>query len=213
MDGHKRRGELGKKIFLQLREKILEDEYPRGTKLKEVALAKEMNISRTPVREALKQLELEGLAKSEPNKGVSVIGFSKKDVEDMLEIRRVLEALAIKLAIDRLEPIDIRNMEEAYKMMIQAANENSFELYTKSNLLFHESIYKATKSQYFMRLLTDINYYIHVTSSRSIRTHNRMNTALIEHRQILDSIILKDKDLAQRRIIEHIDAVKDILDK
>ena len=96
-------GSLGNKIFNVLRDKILNEEYTKGQKLNEVALARQLNISRTPIREALKQLELEGLVKSIPNKGVYVLGFSHRDIDDMLEIRYALEGLAIQLAIERID--------------------------------------------------------------------------------------------------------------
>ena len=95
-------GSLGHRIFCILRDKILNEEYEKGQKLNEVVLSKELNISRTPIREALKQLELEGLVKSIPNKGVYVLGFSSRDIDDMLEIRVVLESLSVQLAIDRI---------------------------------------------------------------------------------------------------------------
>ena len=91
-------GSLGHRIFCILRDKILNEEYEKGQKLNEVVLSKELNISRTPIREALKQLELEGLVKSIPNKGVYVLGFSSRDIDDMLEIRVVLESLSVQLA-------------------------------------------------------------------------------------------------------------------
>ena len=79
-------GSLGNKIFDILRDRILNDEYEHGQKLNELALANELKISRTPIREALKQLELEGLVESIPNKGVYVKGFSPRDIDDMFEI-------------------------------------------------------------------------------------------------------------------------------
>ena len=110
-------GSLGNKIFTVLRDKILNEEYTQGQKLNEVALSKELNISRTPIREALKQLELEGLVKSIPNKGVYVLGFSHRDIDDMLEIRYALEGLAIQLAIERINDEELEKIKEVYDLM------------------------------------------------------------------------------------------------
>ena len=82
-------GSLGSKIFILLRDRILNESYKCGDKLNELTLAKELKISRTPIREALKQLELEGLVESIPNKGVYVKGFSPRDIEDLFKIGRL----------------------------------------------------------------------------------------------------------------------------
>ena len=111
------RGSLGAKAFLILRDKILNEEYTKGQKLNEVTLAKALEISRTPIREALKQLELEGLVQSIPNKGVYVIGFSPRDIDDMFEIRLALEGLAIQLAIERMDDEHLKVIKEVYTTM------------------------------------------------------------------------------------------------
>ena len=110
-------GSLGHRIFCILRDKILNEEYEKGQKLNEVVLSKELNISRTPIREALKQLELEGLVKSIPNKGVYVLGFSSRDIDDMLEIRVVLESLSVQLAIDRVTQEELDRIKEIYDLL------------------------------------------------------------------------------------------------
>ncbi|MFV0392861.1 MAG: GntR family transcriptional regulator, partial [Coprobacillaceae bacterium] len=137
-------GSLGNKIFLYLRDKILNEEYAAGQKLNEVALAKELNISRTPIREALKQLELEGLVKSIPNKGVYVLGFSPRDIDDMLEIRFALEGIAIQLAIERLNDIQLAKIKEVYDLMEFYAHKGDQEKFNELNIAFHESIYRCT---------------------------------------------------------------------
>ena len=157
-------GSLGHRIFCILRDKILNEEYEKGQKLNEVVLSKELNISRTPIREALKQLELEGLVKSIPNKGVYVLGFSSRDIDDMLEIRVVLESLSVQLAIDRITQEELDRIKEIYDLLEFYAEKNDQERFTEVNIDFHEAIYRATHSQYFEQLLSDINYYIHVTS-------------------------------------------------
>ena len=110
-------GSLGSKIFVLLRDRILNENYKCGDKLNELTLAKELKISRTPIREALKQLELEGLVESIPNKGVYVKGFSPRDIDDMLEIRLVLEGLSIQLAIDRISEAELEKIKEIYDLL------------------------------------------------------------------------------------------------
>ena len=197
-------GSLGNKIFTVLRDKILNEEYTQGQKLNEVALSKELNISRTPIREALKQLELEGLVKSIPNKGVCVGGVSHRDIDDMLEIRYALEGLAIQLAIERINDEELEKIKEVYDLMEFYAEKGDQEKFNEINIAFHEAIYRCTQSKYFEQLLTDINYYIHVTSRHSIRQPDRLISAAQEHREIYEAILARDKDLAKEKIQNHI---------
>lgn len=201
---HAGHGSLGSKIFNILRDRILNEEYDKGQKLNEVALSKELHISRTPIREALKQLELEGLVRSEPNKGVFVIGFSHRDINDMLEIRYVLEGLAVELAIDRINAVQLDKIKEAYLAMEEASKVGNEEKFNDANIAFHESIYKGTQSQYFEQLLRDINYYIHVTSRHSIKQPNRLESAAVEHREIYEAILAGDKKKAVEKVKNHI---------
>ncbi|WP_249029163.1 GntR family transcriptional regulator [Tannockella kyphosi] len=197
-------GSLGSRIFIVLRDKILNEEYKAGQKLNEVALSKELNISRTPIREALKQLELEGLVKSIPNKGVYVLGFSGRDIDDMLEIRYALEGLAIQLAIERIDESQLAKIKEIYDLMEFYAKKGDQDKFNELNISFHESIYKGTQSLYFEQLLKDINYYIHVTSRHSIRQPKRLESAAIEHREIYEAIVERDKEKAKEKIQNHI---------
>lgn len=197
-------GSLGNKIFTVLRDKILNEEYVSGQKLNEVALSKELNISRTPIREALKQLELEGLVKSIPNKGVYVLGFSPRDIDDMLEIRFALEGLAIQLAIERINDVQLEKIKEVYDLMEFYAHKGDQEKFNDLNISFHEAIYKCTQSQYFEQLLKDINYYISVTSRHSIRQPQRLDSAAIEHKEIYQAIVERNKEKAKEKIQNHI---------
>lgn len=197
-------GSLGSKIFVLLRDRILNENYKCGDKLNELTLAKELKISRTPIREALKQLELEGLVESIPNKGVYVKGFSPRDIDDMFEIRLSLEGLAVSLAIDRMDEVHLAKIKEVFELMEFYTAKNDHNKVSDFNILFHESIYQATQSTYFEQLLKDIHYYVSVTSRHSIERPERLDSALEEHRAILDAIINGDKEEASERIRRHI---------
>ena len=197
-------GSLGHRIFCILRDKILNEEYEKGQKLNEVVLSKELNISRTPIREALKQLELEGLVESIPNKGVYVKGFSPRDIDDMFEIRLALEGLAIQLAIDRMDEVHLAKIKDVFELMEFYTGKNEQDKINDLNILYHETIYQATQSQYFEQLLKDVHYYVSVTSRHSITQPERLETALKEHRAILHAIMAGDKEQAKETIQKHI---------
>ena len=198
------RGSLGNRIFVLLRDRILNDEYQNGQKLNELTLANELKISRTPIREALKQLELEGLVESIPNKGVYVKGFSARDIDDMFEIRLSLEGLAIQLAIERMDEEHLIRIKDVFELMEFYTAKKDQEKINDLNILYHETIYQATQSAYFEQLLKDIHYYVSVTSRHSITQPERLETALEEHRAILDAIVTGDKDKAKETIQKHI---------
>lgn len=198
------RGSLGTRTFFILRDKILNEEYTKGQKLNEVVLAKELSISRTPIREALKQLELEGLVESIPNKGVYVIGFSPRDIDDMFEIRLALEGLAIELAIDRMDEEHLAKIKEIFELMEFYTQKDDQKKIAALNIDYHDAIYQSTCSQYFAQLLKDINYYVSVTSRHSISQPERLDTALEEHKAIFDAIVAHDKVKARNMIQSHI---------
>ena len=197
-------GSLGNRIFEILRDRILNEEYESGQKLNELTLASELKISRTPIREALKQLELEGLVESIPNKGVYVKGFSPRDIDDMFEIRLALEGLAIELAIERIDDVHLNKIKEVYELMEFYTLKKDIEKVNDLNILYHEMIYEATQSAYFEQILRDIHYYVSVTSRHSIKQPSRLDTSIIEHKAILDTIIEGDKAKAKQTIQEHI---------
>lgn len=197
-------GSLGSKIFILLRDRILNESYKCGDKLNELTLAKELKISRTPIREALKQLELEGLVESIPNKGVYVKGFSPRDIDDMFEIRLSLEGLAVSFAIDRMDEVHLAKIKEVFELLEFYTTKGDFDKVNDFNILFHESIYQATQSTYFEQILKDIHYYVSVTSRHSIARPECLESSLAEHRAILEAIIDGDKDEATERIQRHI---------
>ena len=197
-------GSLGSQIFVLLRDRILNEEYDKGQKLNELALVRELNISRTPIREALKQLELEGLVESIPNKGVFVKGFSPRDIDDMFEIRKELESLAIGMAIERMDDIHLAKIKEVFELMEFYTNKHDKDKVNDLNILYHETIYRATQSTYFEQLLKDIHYYVSVTTRHSLTNVKRLDSALEEHRKIYEEIRDGDIDGAKHSIREHI---------
>ena len=103
---------LGSRVFHMIRENILSGKYERDEELKEKSIGEELGVSRTPVREALRQLELEGLVTIIPNKGAYVVGISQKDIKDIYEIRSRLEGLCAKWAAENITKEQLDELEE-----------------------------------------------------------------------------------------------------
>ncbi|WP_053955379.1 GntR family transcriptional regulator [Inediibacterium massiliense] len=195
---------LTSKIFNILREDILNGKYTEGEKLGEAKLAEELGVSRTPVREALKQLELDGIVENKPNRGVMVLGISKQDIEDIFTIRTAIEGIAARWAVERITNDEVRQLTESYELMEFYTFKNDIEKFSEINTIFHEIIYKATKSRYLEQVLKDFQYYMKQTRRRSLQVEGRMKISLQEHKAILDAFLNKDKEGAQKALANHI---------
>lgn len=192
-------------IFDRIREDILNNKYKVGEKIVEAKLADELGVSRTPVREALKQLELDGLVENIPNRGVVVKGITNQDIADIYTIRMEIEGIAAKWCVERMDESHIDTLKEIYELMefytFKKDVEKCFELNTK----FHETIYMATKSRYLEHVLKDFQIFMKSTRIKSLKTEGRMDNSLEEHRLILEALVNRDEELAVERIKRHID--------
>jgi len=191
-------------IFDRIREEILNNKYNVGEKIVEAKLAEELGVSRTPVREALKQLELDGLVENIPNRGVVVKGITTQDIADIYTIRMEIEGIAAKWCVERMDDEHIDTLKEIFELMefytFKKDVERCFELNTK----FHETIYMATKSRYLEHVLKDFQIFMKATRIKSLKTEGRMEDSLEEHKLILEALLNKDVPLAVERIKNHI---------
>lgn len=195
------------KVFQKIREEILSGVYQDGEELREVTLGEKLGVSRTPVREALRQLELEGLVTIVPNKGAYVTSISRKDVEDIYKIRSLLEGLCARWATKNITEQQIEDMEETLLLSEFHLKRNGkvktiqvSELDSK----FHKVLYEASNSRILEHLLTDFHKYVKMTRQMSVGAPDRAEQSIEEHRAILDAIKAKDADLAEKLADEHV---------
>ena len=164
------------KVFQKIREEILSGVYQDGEELREVTLGEKLGVSRTPVREALRQLELEGLVTIVPNKGAYVTSISRKDVEDIYKIRSLLEGLCARWATKNITEQQILDMEETLLLSEFHLKRNGkvktiqvSELDSK----FHKVLYEASNSRILEHLLTDFHKYVKMTRHMSVGAPDR----------------------------------------
>ncbi|BEP27680.1 GntR family transcriptional regulator [Helicovermis profundi] len=193
-------------IFEKIREDILNKKYKLGEKIVEAKLAEELGVSRTPVREALKQLELDGLVENIPNRGVVVKGITTQDIEDIYLIRMEIEGIAAKWCSERMNGEELEQLKEVYELMEFYTFKNDVEKCFELNTKFHEIIYTATKSRYLEHVLRDFQIFMKSTRSESLRSEGRLDTALNEHKLILEAFLERNGDKAVERIKKHIDS-------
>ena len=142
-------GSLTNEIVDILRDRILKGEYVIGEKLVENQIATEFKVSRTPIRDAFKLLEEEGLIDSIPNKGSFAKGFTKQDMEDIYAVRKALEQLAVEWAIERIDAKETKALERQIELMEFYTKKKDSEKVMEINVAFHEIIYNATRSRFF----------------------------------------------------------------
>ena len=196
---------LSHRVYQKIRNDILERRYKENEELKESALGKDLGVSRTPVREALRQLELEGLVTIVPNKGAYVTGISTKDVKDIYAIRSSLEGLAVRWAIEHITSQQIDELEEIlmlseYYLKKESSAEQIMELDGK----FHSILYEASGSRMLRNLMLGFHDYVKSTRMNSVVTEDRARRSVREHRQILKAIQEEDVDMAEQLANEHI---------
>jgi len=195
---------LRSRVFHRLREDILSGVYSENEELKEATIGQELGVSRTPVREALRQLELEGLVSIVPNKGAYVNGISAKDIRDIYEIRSYLEGLAARWACERITDAEIEEIEEiVYLTEFHAKKKHSEQIVELDNK-FHESIYRASGSKILEHELTTFHHYVERTRKKFLGKEDRAVKSNEEHTAILEAIRQRDGDLAEKLAHEHI---------
>jgi len=193
-----------------LREAILDGNLKPGERLIERDIAEKLGISRTPVREAIRKLELEGLVNQVPGKGVVVAKISFEEVIEIYNIRAVLEGLAAKLAAEKIN-LQIRNKLKMLisEMEIAIINDNQDKM-SRLNTEFNEVIYKCAQSPRLYQMLSNMSEYVEKFAKAGYKFPGRISEATKEHEQIAEAIIDRNGSLAQQFAIDHIHRSKDI---
>lgn len=194
---------LRSSVFFQLRDDILKGRFKPGENLVELKLAAQYGVSRTPVREALRQLELEGLVKYLPNRGVVVEGITSEDVEDIFIIREHLEALVANWAAERVQPEEIEKMRETLDLQEFYTAKDDVQQVTVLDTEFHRLLLEASRSKSLRYALGSMLDYVEQARFRSLRVPGRIHDSVREHRAILDAVAAGEAQLAGERMAEH----------
>ncbi len=206
MEGHEDHSLRGR-VFETLRDNILSGVYKEKEELKEAAIGEELGVSRTPVREALRQLELEGLVKIIPNKGAYVTGITAQDVKDIYKIRSMLEGLCARWATEHITEEQMTRLEEILLLSefhLQKPSGARERQMSELDGQFHEILYEASDSRILKHMLSDFHKYVKMARKRSVGAGDRAEKSVEEHREILEAIRKKDADLAEKAANRHI---------
>lgn len=193
------------RVFHKIREDILSGKYKEHEELKEVAIGEELGVSRTPVREAFRQLELEGLIQIIPNRGAYVTGITVKDVKDIYMIRSLLEGLCARWATENITEEQLEEMEENVYLAEFHASKGHLEQIAELDNRFHDIMYEACNSKMLQHSLRDYHEYVLRVRKKTLSDANRGEASNHEHRLIMEAIKAKDaaraEELANRHMI------------
>ena len=192
------------RVFHKIREDILSGRYKVREELREVAIGEEMGVSRTPVREAFRQLELEGLIQIVPNRGAYVTGITAKDVKDIYMIRSLLEGLCARLATEKIAKEQLEEMEENVYLADFHASKGHLDQMAELDNRFHDILYEACDSKMLEHTLRDYHQYVLRVRQKTLATNTRGRASNDEHRQIMEAIKDKDAGRAEQLANRHI---------
>jgi len=202
LDSYKPLREL---VLETLREAIINGTLKPRERLMEIQLAEELGVSRTPIREALRKLELEGFIVMVPRKGAYVADISFKDIAEVFEIRAALEGLAAGLAAERITEEELEEMERLLVEKADAIARKDMDKLIEVDTKFHEAIYKSSRNTRLAGIINNLREQIQRYRAASLSFPGRMKQSLEEHREIVEAIQSRDVQLARKTAEEHIE--------
>lgn len=192
-------------VFNTLRQAILRGELEPGERLMEIQLAERLGVSRTPIREAIRKLELEGLVLMIPRKGAEVAKISEKSLRDVLEVRRSLEELAIELACQRMGEEATENLAAAQRAFAAAIESGDVMAIAESDEHYHDVIYQGTENSRLVQILNNLREQMYRYRLEYIKDEDKRQILLIEHEAILKAIRNRHVSEAKEAMRAHID--------
>lgn len=191
-------------VFQTIRQGILHGVLPPGQRLMEIQLAKHLGVSRTPVREALRMLELEGLVVTVPRHGAEVAEITQKDLQDVLEVRCALEALAVDLACLAITPEEIQSLRVNTNEFEKLIESDNISALAACDVAFHDIIFTATRNNRLVQLLNNLSEQMYRYRLEYLKDKTARPNLLEEHKEIIMHLENRDTTKAKEVITRHI---------
>lgn len=192
-------------VFKTLRQAILRGEIKPGERLLEIHLANKLGVSRTPIREAIRKLELENLVIMIPRKGAVVAEITEKSLRDVLEVRRALEALAVKLACEKIQDSEIEELKVTAKEFEEALKTGDVTVFAEADVKFHDIIYRTTDNQRLIQLLYNLREQMYRYRVEYLKREDSHEVLLAEHQHIIQMLAERNEERAVEAVCAHID--------
>lgn len=171
----------------------------------EMSLAKDLGISRTPVREALLELSVQGLIRFIPRKGVVINRFTETDVAEIFELRKALEAAIVEKAATADFPADLSAVEKTLRQQREAFKSSDYRAYLNADRAFHIEFCALTRNRRMQTILENLRNMIHLMGTQALQLAGRGGTVLTEHAAIIEAVRRRDPEAARRAMLHHLD--------
>ncbi len=191
-------------VFQTLRDAILKGELKPGERLMEMHLADKLGVSRTPIREAIRMLEKEGLAITIPRKGAQVAGMTEKDLEDVLEIRDALDELAVTKACEKINDESLQRLTGAMKDFEDAVKSKDVREIVRTDEAFHDVIYDMTENPKLTNIISNVREQMYRYRYEYVKDNANYQTLLDEHTKIIDGLKNRDKEYVKNIMHTHL---------
>ncbi len=202
-------------VFNTLREAILKGELKPGERLMELQLASKLGVSRTPIREAIRMLEQEGLAVTIPRKGAEVAKMTEKDMEDVLQIRDALDELAASIACEQITSEELDELRRTMREFEEYTKTADLKRIAEADVRFHDIIYKATRNTKLENMLNNLREQMYRYRVEYLKDEKNYPVLIKEHSEIVEGLSGKDKDKVTDAMHKHVEnqvnAVKEII--
>jgi len=200
-------GSLREQVFSKIEEDIINGRYSEGEKITESMLSNDLGVSRTPIRESLRRLELEGLIETIPNKGIVVTGITREDIEDIYDIRELIEGLAARKAAIKMTEEEIERLKEIIDLQEFYTMRDDIKGLVKMDSEFHKLIFKCSGSKTLNHTLSMFHHNLK-KARRDSFSKEMKQPILDEHKMIFEAIINKDSKLAEKLANQHVKNAK-----
>ncbi|MBP2665137.1 MAG: ydfH [Firmicutes bacterium] len=198
-------------VYETLREAIRTGALSPGERLMEIQLAEELGVSRTPVREAIRKLELERFVVMLPRRGTYVANLSLKDINEVFEIRAALDGLAAGLAAERITEEELEQMERLLVEIADHIEKHDNQKIVEADEAFHDILYRASRNERLVGIIYNLREQFTRFRSVSINYPGRLQNTLEEHRQLVEAIAQRNPEAAQQKAREHIENAEQTL--
>jgi DNA-binding GntR family transcriptional regulator len=195
----------------QIKKAIIAGDFKPGDRIVETRLAKEMGISKFPIREALRYLEKEGLVVNTPYQGTRVSHFNERDIEELYSLRSVLEELAVRLLMDKIDEVKVKRLDSILIQMKKAVDEKRIDKVISEDMLFHRTICELSGHRKLLDVWSTLEDQIKSFISLEEHFGEQSNLLVETHHAVLEAIKAGDTLLAQKCLREHLKTAVDTL--
>jgi DNA-binding GntR family transcriptional regulator len=196
------RGDVGERTYCTLRDGILEGAIAPGRRLVELAICEWLQVSRTPVRDALRRLQTNGLVELAPGGGLQVVSYDVNALNELYVVREVLEGTAAREAAAHATPAELRMLQESLRL--QRESTSDIDAFAQENKAFHGHLYRAAHNRFLLRTLQALHDSVAVLGPTAVNTPKWVKRAISQHSEILQAIEQRDAARAEELTREHI---------